>query len=105
MNKFINYLKLFNRYSTITPNYYLGRWKLNDNINRKIDLANIDNCGDILCGIPISKELKEKIKEFDKEWDKNTVISNNNIESIVYDYNKIWKKNITVKDYKDNFSK
>ena len=22
---------------------------------RKIDLANIDNCGDRLCGIPISK--------------------------------------------------
>ena len=28
----------------------LGRWKRNDNINRKIDLANIDNCGDRVCG-------------------------------------------------------
>ena len=92
MNKLSYYMKLFNRFSTITPNYYLGRWKLNDNINRKIDLANIVNCGDTLCGIPISKEIKEKIKEFDK----NTIIPNNNIESIVYDYNKRWKQNITI---------
>ena len=27
----------------------LGRWKLNDNIEKKIDL---DNCGDRLCGTP-----------------------------------------------------
>ena len=30
----------------------LGRWKLNDNIEKKIDLANLDNCGDRVCGIP-----------------------------------------------------
>ena len=30
----------------------LGRWKLNDNIEKKIDLANLDNCGDRLCGTP-----------------------------------------------------
>lgn len=46
----------------------LGRWRVNDNIKRKIDLANIDNCGDKLCGIPISKELKILIDENDKNW-------------------------------------
>ena len=46
----------------------LGRWRVNDNIKRKIDLANIDNCGDKLCGIPISKELKILIDNNDKNW-------------------------------------
>ena len=44
----------------------LGRWRVNDNIKRKIDLANIDNCGDKLCGIPISKELKMLIDNNDR---------------------------------------
>ena len=52
----------------IITNPKLGRWRINDNIKRKIDLANIDNCGDKLCGIPISKELKLLIKEYDKKW-------------------------------------
>ena len=51
----------------------LGRWRINDNIKRKIDLANIDNCGDKLCGIPISKELKILINENDKNWYKNLI--------------------------------
>ena len=46
----------------------LGRWRVNDNIKRKIDLANIDNCGDKLCGIPISKELKMLINNNDRNW-------------------------------------
>ena len=48
----------------------LGRWRINDNIKRKIDLANIDNCGDKLCGTPISKELRILINENDKNWHK-----------------------------------
>lgn len=36
----------------ITNKQVLGRWKLNDNIEKKIYLANLDNCGDRLCGIP-----------------------------------------------------
>ena len=33
--------------------YYtlLARWNRNDNIDRKVDLANIDNCGDRVCGL------------------------------------------------------
>ena len=48
----------------------LGRWRINDNIKRKIDLANIDNCGDKLCGIPISKELRILINKNDEKWHK-----------------------------------
>ena len=48
----------------------LGRWRINDNIKRKIDLANIDNCGDKLCGIPISKELKILINKNDEKCHK-----------------------------------
>ena len=49
--------------SSTSYNNKLGRWKINDNIQRKIDLANIDNCGDRLCGIPISNELIDKINK------------------------------------------
>ena len=59
---------IFMNTNCIITNPKLGRWKINDNIKRKIDLANIDNCGDKLCGIPISKELKLLIKEYDKKW-------------------------------------
>ena len=83
----------------------LGRWKLNDNINRKIDLANIDNCGDRLCGMPIS--LKDKNTIYDHNIQKYNIKqdrSDKTIESIVLDYNRRWKQNITVKDFKDNFT-
>ena len=66
---------------TIIPHQQLGRWRLNDNIQRKIDLANIDNCGDRLCGIPISKELKQTIDEYDERWEKDY----NNINVLVND--------------------
>lgn len=68
----------------------LGRWKLNDNVKRKIDLANIDNCGDRLCGIPINKNLKNN---YDMSFN-----------GIIKDYNRRWNKNIKIKDFKDNFS-
>ena len=43
----------------------LGRWKINDNQNIKATLANMDCCGDKLCGTPanytnaINKVLKK----------------------------------------------
>ena len=83
----------------------LGRWKLNDNIKRKIDLANIDNCGDNLCGIPVNKDFKKDIKIFDERWKKNYNSNNNlSLNSLIEDYNRRWKQNITVKDFKDNFT-
>lgn len=61
---------IFMNTNRIITNPKLGRWRINDNIKRKIDLANIDNCGDKLCGIPISKELKILIDGNDKNWSK-----------------------------------
>lgn len=41
-----------------TPKH-LGRWNLNENNILKIDYANIDSCGDYLCGLPSQfKEIK-----------------------------------------------
>ena len=37
----------------------LGRWNLNDNTEIKAQLANMDSCGDSLCGSP--PEFKESI--------------------------------------------
>lgn len=82
----------------------LGRWKLNDNVKRKIDLANIDNCGDRLCGIPVNKDLKEIIKDFDEKWEKNSEINTKSLSFLIKDYNRRWKADITKKDFKDNFS-
>ena len=46
----------------------LGRWNRGDNIDRKVDLANIDNCGDRVCG-DLYNEMKSVIDVFDKRWD------------------------------------
>ena len=45
----------------------LGRWNRGDNINRKVDLANIDHCGDRVCG-DLYNEMKPVIDVFDKRW-------------------------------------
>ena len=98
-------------FSSTTTYNKLGRWKLNDNIQRKIDLANIDNCGDRLCGIPISSELidkmnKQKIEEQKiKAEKKEKNRRNKTIENLVNDYNQRWKQNITVEDFKKNFTR
>lgn len=116
----------------------LGRWKRNDNINRKIDLANIDNCGDRVCGDLLPNNIKSVVDLFDKRWNneiskeefKNKIKlyeKNNNenidshdnslyhnslrnnynysIKSIVSDYNRRWKKNITIEEYLKEFTK
>lgn len=85
----------------IIPEQKLGRWRLNDNIQRKIDLANIDNCGDRLCGIPISKELKQTIDEYDERWDKNYT----NINILVNDYNIRHNDNLTKEEFRKKFTK
>ena len=95
----MNIFRYFSTGKNIIVHPQLGRWKLNDNIKRKIDLANIDNCGDHLCGIPISKELKSTIEENDKKWYKNS----QTIESLVDDYNRRWKQNLTIEEFKNNF--
>ena len=80
----------------------LGRWKLNDNVKRKVDLANIDNCGDNLCGIPLNKDLQVIIKNVNGNPNSNR--NNKTLNSLIEDYNRRWKQNITIKDFKDNFS-
>lgn len=45
----------------------IGRWNLKDNSAIKATLANMDCCGDSLCGKPenYSKNIKEILKEVD----------------------------------------
>jgi len=81
-------------FSKKTIPHQLGRWKINDNIQRKIDLANIDNCGDRLCGIPINEELKKSI---DKRY--------TNIQVMVDHYNSRWGDNLTKEEFKKKFTK
>ena len=106
----------------------LGRWKLNDNIARKIDLANIDNCGDRVCG-DLYNEMDQITDLFDKRWnndiDKHTfsnelqklkkgnnfTIDNNmnnhnySIQAIVDNYNERWNTNITIEEYLKHFTR
>lgn len=47
---------------------HLGRWKPSpNNFTRKVDLANIDNCGDRVCG-NLYSDMKPLIELFDKRW-------------------------------------
>lgn len=75
----------------------LGRWKPNpNNFARKIDLANIDNCGDRVCG-DLYTEMKPIIRIFDKRW-------NNEISNADFNENlkKIKKTNIKLNDNIDS---
>jgi len=120
---------------TMSVSPVLGRWRRNDNINRKIDLANIDNCGDRVCG-DLYDEMKPRINIFDDKLKKNmddcdqekcvcvgeNIDSHDNslyhkslkspfnnynysIKSIVNDYNQRWKQNLTVEEYLKNFTR
>lgn len=40
--------------------HHLGRWDLNNKNYLKTDYANMDSCGDILCGKPDHFKLKIK---------------------------------------------
>tara|TARA_B100000902_G_scaffold350664_1_gene360137 strand:+ start:180 stop:371 length:192 start_codon:yes stop_codon:yes gene_type:complete len=46
-------------------NSKLGRWNLQDNIDIKMTLANMDCCGDALCGKPehFSKTIETILKK------------------------------------------
>ncbi len=99
--KYSSNLKLSHNY--LNPFLYkknnqlqLGRWKLNDYIERKIDLANVDNCGDKLCSYPIDDKNIIYQQKSDSQFE---------IENIVNDYNRRWKQNITVEDFNKNFKK
>ena len=93
----------------------LGRWKRNDYIDRKVDLANIDHCGDRVCGdltdiIPKRENidthdnsLYHKSLKYKSSYNMNNY--NYSIQSIVQDYNQRWNKNITVQDYLKNFTR
>lgn len=61
----------------------LGRWKRNDFINRKVDLANIDNCGDRVCG-DLLQQMKPIVDLFDKRWNNeiNKDDFDNNLQKI-----------------------
>lgn len=61
----------------------LGRWNRNDNIDRKVDLANIDHCGDRVCG-DMYEEMKPMIKLFDQRW--NDEISKDEFKEKIKEY-------------------
>lgn len=113
----------------------LGRWNRGDNIDRKVDLSNIDHCGDRVCG-DMYEEMKPMIKLFDQRWNgeitkdeftkkikeyetKENIDSHDNslyhkslknnynysIKSIVEDYNQRWNKNLTIEEYLKEFTR
>ena len=76
-----------------------------------VDLANVDNCGDRVCGDlydenTISKELDE-IKKSKNNFTINNNMNNHNysIQSIVDNYNERWNTNLTVEEYLKNFTR
>ena len=84
----------------------LGRWKRNDYIDRKVDLANIDHCGDRVCGdLTDNIYKKENIDSLKNKSSYNMNNYNYSIQSIVEDYNRRWNENITVKDYLNSFTR
>ena len=95
---------------TMNTSPILGRWNLDDNIDRKVDLANIDNCGDRVCGDikpVIENNNYENIDSHNNTIYHPTLKTNYNysIQMIVDDYNRRWKKNITVEEYLKNFTR
>ena len=131
--QYIRYFKPNPNYLTLWDlnknNNYLGRWKPNpNNFKRKVDLANIDNCGDRVCG-DLYNEMDHIIDLFDKKWnndiDKHTfsnelqklkkgnnfTIDNNmnnhnySIKAIVDNYNERWNTNLTIEEYLKHFTR
>lgn len=84
----------------------LGRWKRDDNIDRKVDLANIDHCGDRVCG-DLTNNIPNK-ENIDSLKNKSCYYNNNynySIKSIVEDYNTRWNKNLTIEEYLKEFTR
>jgi len=49
-----HFVKIFRNLPIFKDNTprHLGRWRLDDKQYLKVDYANMDSCGDILCGKP-----------------------------------------------------
>ena len=70
MSSFTIYQKILKlgKYSTFSflkteSKYMLGRWHLDNNSDIKCTLANMDSCGDSLCGSPAEyKEVLNKMR-------------------------------------------
>lgn len=68
----------FRNYRSHFPPLPLGRWNwkvCNTDVN--IFLANIDSCGDHLCGSVY--EIRKHLNQFHKEFKKNEIIKEKNI--------------------------
>ena len=53
LNKMINFLRIIKNSLSRKPQVkMLGRWNISDNLYLKVDYANLDSCGDRLCGKP-----------------------------------------------------
>lgn len=61
LTRFFHNIKNFNN----TPKSNIGRWNTNDNHAIKATLANMDCCGDELCGKPVnySDNITKILKE------------------------------------------
>lgn len=70
MSSFTIYQKILKlgKFSTVSlfnneSKYLLGRWHLDNNSDIKCTLANMDSCGDALCGTPAEyKEVLNKMR-------------------------------------------
>ena len=58
------FTKVINIFKSNPKPQHLGRWKLKNNSDSKADYANMDSCGDILCGKP--DYFKKKTINYDK---------------------------------------
>lgn len=70
MNKIVLMKNFFPNFLTSYTKPKLGRWQINDNISKKIDLANIDNCGDRICGDMLNSynHHKQLTDLYEKKW-------------------------------------
>ena len=87
----------------IIPHIQPKHWKFN-NIKRKNDFVNIDNCGDNfdnnISDIHITKDFSSTIKPYNE-----THYKKNSIENIVSDYNRRWKQSLSTEEFKQQFYK
>ena len=82
--------RLIQRFKPYESTKMLGRWQIDDNRSEiRAALANVDSCGDSLCGDP--KMLKDAIHEIDQKIRKyeddlkrlENVKSENNLKEIL----------------------
>jgi hypothetical protein len=61
MSRYLSIIKKTKSFFTNEKSTLLGRWNTSDNYSIKQTLANMDSCGDSLCGTP--KKYKEAISQ------------------------------------------